>query len=605
MAAPFGKQIVLGGERSEKNIWTSVKVDKFLYNLEHGIEQETVISPFFDRKLGLRKGNINFHYTAKEEEEIKKCMNDIIYFANNYCYAMTDEGVEKITLRDYQKANLKQFVKNRFIVYLASRQIGKTIMSAIYMMWYICFNTDRNVMVVANKEKTVIEIMDKMKIVYQNLPYFLKPGLIENNKLNMKYDNGCRIQGQATSETPALGFTVHLLYADEFAHIPENIVDPFYRSIYPTLSSSKISQMIITSTPNGTNKFYKIYQAAIKRKSDFVPLRTDWWEVPDRNAAWKETEIGNLGSIELFNQEYGNQFLTSDKLLLDNTSRRKIDLLKKEYVHFKLRQLDESGVKYDDLKWSPCIKWNDFYFNKSTDRFVISIDIADGVGKDYSVINIFKIEPMSIAKIRTIDKYKDETSFFRLKQIGLFHSNEISIDEFGDLISSLVFDLFTPELVDIVLEMNFKGDLILDKLSKNREFYIELLIHTKHSQTHDFLSPGIKLNRKNKPLLCNELGHMIKNNKILLDEYLTFVEASTFGLDKNGNYSSQLGNDDIMMTLVNLMAYLESSNFYETVEDIIDSHSQVIKSGIDKRLVNVKDSDKDDFNYAFLKDLFN
>ena len=94
MAAPFGKQIVLGGERSEKNIWTSVKVDKFLYNLEHGIEQETVISPFFDRKLGLRKGNINFHYTAKEEEEIKKCMNDIIYFANNYCYAMTDEGVE-------------------------------------------------------------------------------------------------------------------------------------------------------------------------------------------------------------------------------------------------------------------------------------------------------------------------------------------------------------------------------------------------------------------------------------------------------------------------------------------------------------------------------
>ena len=98
---------------------------------------------------------------------------------------------------------------------------------------------------------------------------------------------------------------------------------------------------------------------------------------------------------------------------------------------------------------------------------------------------------------------------------------------------------------------------------------------------------------------------MIKGNKILLDEYLTFVEASTFGLDKNGNYSSQLGNDDIMMTLVNLMAYLESSNFYETVEDIIDSHSQIIKSGIEKRLVNVKDSDKDDFNYAFLKDLFN
>lgn len=603
-SSPFGKQVILGGERSDKNIWTSIKIDRYLYNLEHGIEQETAVSPFFDRKLGLRKGNINFQYSKTEEKEIEKCMNDIVYFANNYCFAMTDEGVQKITLRDYQKVILKQFAQNRYIAYLASRQIGKTIMSAIYMMWYLCFNFDRNVMVVANKAVTMMEIMDKMKVVYQNLPYFLKPGLLENNKSNMKFDNGCRIQGQATSDTPALGFAIHLLYADEFAHIPQNIVEPFYRSIYPTLSSSDISQMIITSTPNGINKFYDIYQGAVHRKNDFIPLRTDWWEVPGRDDKWRDKEVGNLGSVELFNQEYGNQFLTSDKLLLDNDTRRKMEIIKKEYQHINLHQLDEVNVKHDKLKWSPKMMFNDFKKNK--DKYVLSIDIADGIGKDYSVINIFKIEPFSLAKIRTLKKYKDESSFFRLRQVGLFHSNDISIDAFGDLISALIFDLFGPDSVSVVLEMNFKGDLILDKLEKHRDFYIELLLHTKHSQNNDYLSPGLKLNRKNKPLLCNEFGHILKTGKIILDENLTFIEASSFGLDKNGNYSSQLGNDDIMMTCINLTAYIDSDNYYIAIEDIVDHYSPDIRNGIQKRLSNIKESDKnDDIDYAFLRDMFN
>lgn len=604
MTTPFGKQIILGGQRSDKNIWNSIKIDRYLYNLENGIQQESDVSPFFDRKLGLRKGNINFKYSKKEEEEIDRCMHDIVYFANNYCYAMTDDGVKKITLRDYQKVILKQFVSNRFITYLAARQVGKTVMSAIYMVWYLCFSYDRNVMIVANKAVTMMEIMDKIKVVYQNLPYFLKPGLLENNKSNMRFDNGCRIQGQATSETPSLGFTVHLLYADEFAHIPNNIVEPFYRSIYPTLSSSSISQMIITSTPNGINKFYDIYQGAVHRENDFVPLRTDWWEVPGRDENWKKREVGNLGSIELFNQEYGNQFLTSDKLLLDNDTRRKMEIIKKEYRHVNLHQLDDANIKHDKLKWSPKMMFTDF--KKKKDKYVLSIDIADGVGKDFSVINIFKIEPFSLAKIRTLKKYKDESSFFRLRQVGLFHSNDISIDAFSDLITSLIFDLFGPDSVNVVLEMNFKGDLILSKLEQHRDFYIELLLHTKHSQNNDYLSPGLKLNRKNKPLLCNEFSHILKDGKIILDEELTFIESSTFGLDKNGNYSSQLGHDDIILTCINLTAFIGSDNYYSAIEEIVDHYSLDIRNGIQKRLSNIKESDKDDdIDYSFLRDMFN
>lgn len=129
---PFGKQIVLGGIKTEKNIWTTAKVDRYLYNLENGINQDNT-SPFFDRKLGLRKGNINFKYTKEEEYEIEKCMNDIIYFADKYAFAMTDDGVQKINLRDYQRSILREFANNRYLVYLASRQVGKCFFATSYI----------------------------------------------------------------------------------------------------------------------------------------------------------------------------------------------------------------------------------------------------------------------------------------------------------------------------------------------------------------------------------------------------------------------------------------------------------------------------------------
>jgi hypothetical protein len=110
---------------------------------------------------------------------------------------------------------------------------------------------------------------------------------------------------------------------DEFAHIHPNFIESFFRSTYPTVSSSKVSRIIITSTPNGMNKFYEIYQGALSGDNSFNPVRVDWWQVPGRDEEWKREEIANLGSEELFNQEYGNQFLSSTSLLLGSNELKK------------------------------------------------------------------------------------------------------------------------------------------------------------------------------------------------------------------------------------------------------------------------------------------
>lgn len=246
--------------QSNKNkVWNAERVAECIRLIEEGRELPNG-SPFHEGDPSFKAENIVYEYSEWEMQEIARCAADVVYFANNYCVAMTDYGIKKITLRPYQEKVLQDFQNHRFNVFLASRQIGKTVTSAIFITWYLLFNVDKNVIVLANKGATAGEILDKIKSTIKGLPFFLKPGIVQNNVMTMRFDNGCRIMGQATTKTAAIGFTIHLAYMDEFAHIQPSFIEPFYRSVYPTISSSQISRVIITSTPNGKNKFWEIYQ---------------------------------------------------------------------------------------------------------------------------------------------------------------------------------------------------------------------------------------------------------------------------------------------------------------------------------------------------------
>ena len=259
---------------AESFAWTSNKVEKLMLALDEGYKPKS--TPFYEGNPNLRKGNIVFNYTDEEIREIKKCAKDIVYFANTYCTVMTDEGLQTINLRPYQEEMLRQFQAERFNVCLASRQVGKTICSSIFIAWYSVFNFDKNSLILSNKGATTREIIDKGKTILEHLPFFIKPGTLKWDVFNSKFDNGCRIIGQTTTKKAAIGFTIHLLFMDEFAHIPANFVDTFYENVYPTVSASINSKVIITSTPNGFNKFYDIYTAADRGLSEYVPFRVDW-----------------------------------------------------------------------------------------------------------------------------------------------------------------------------------------------------------------------------------------------------------------------------------------------------------------------------------------
>ena len=553
----------------ESNYWSTERVNELLRKAdEEGLDFKSVDNPFHDNNPEFKRANILFEYTREELVEIKKCAEDVTYFSK-HCQVMTDTGLNYINLRDYQTSVLKEYQDNRFNIFLAPRQVGKSITSSIILVWYLLFNHDKNAMILANVGDTAEELMDKIKHIIKGLPFFLKPGMQVNNVMSMRFDNGCRILAKTTTKTSGIGFTIHFLYMDEFAHINPNFIEAFFRSTYPTVSSSKVSRIIITSTPNGMNKFYEIYQLALEGKNSFNPIRVDWWQVPGRDDAWREKEIANLGGEELFNQEYGNQFLSSSTLLLGSNELKKIKRNESEFLWREIECLNDTEINYEKLIWHP--KFNLEEADEPGKRFVFSIDLSEGNKGDYTVLNIFKVATLPKPVIEKMKDFEDESDFFGLIQVGLFRENTINLEDFLKLVMTLILKIFNPERVKIALEMNYKGDMFYEKMISKDDFFDEMFLFTKHTENARVPKPGIKYNEKIKLKYCELLRSLVRNDRIIITEKkYTVLELFTFGLNSRGTYSAQSGHDDVAMTLVNLSGLFDGYDFGQMVGESFD-----------------------------------
>lgn len=557
---------------SQKLVWSTKTVSDLIVALDKGYRPQ-VSMPFYEGKQFLKRGNIVFEYTDQEIQEIAKCANDIVYFAEKYAVVMTDNGIQKVKLREYQKELLRDFQHNRFNIVLASRQMGKTVTASIFNAWYLTFNYDKTTLLLANKAESTKEIIDKAKVVIENLPFYMKPGIIKYDVMNVRADNGCRLIGQSTTAKSGIGFTIHNLYLDEFAHVHPTIVDSFYENVYPTLSASKISRINITSTPNGFNKFYEIFADAEQGKNEYKATRIDWWQHPDRDDAWYQRELGNLGSEDAFNRQYGNEFTSSSSLLLSPATMKIIRKNAKKFIHHDLEEFENIHIQTDGfLSFSP-----DFDIDSAGDSdkyYLFSVDIAEGNGGDYSVINVFEVEPMTDKHIETFVSPGAMYDFFRLNQVATFRSNEHPIEDFAKVLYTLALDIFNPENIKMIIEYNTYGSVLLQYLSTvfpgRNEFEDEMVLRFKHRHDSKTLKPGIRLKSDNKSVFCQNFKKLIEMNRVIINDITTVQEASLFGTLKNGSYGAQMGNDDTIMTCITATEFFTTSDYADYVEELLD-----------------------------------
>jgi hypothetical protein len=539
-----------------------------------------------------------------------------------------------------------------------------TISSSIFMLHTILFNNDKNIMIVANKGDTAVEIVDKIKSIYTLLPFFLKPGIKTWNQKSLTFENGCRIKTSARTKTPAIGFTIDVLYLDEFAHIPSNIIEPYYTAAFPTVSAIQNSKIIITSTPNGMNLFHKLLTDAERpdgdpQKNNYKPMRVYWYQVPGRFVTylrlnnhrlyengidkesvykevlnkwssstkvemkwnidlqkdviyvfnnekckdedvkkftvkdskgndisimsisevttWKEEAIKDIGGEDAFNQEYGLRFVNASKSLLNESI---IDELLKNKINYEWEDIFEFNklkFSYKELKWVD----DDNLFvpiRRKDYRIVISVDLAEGLGQDYSVINIFRLDVKDKDTIESQKiSYKSIVDFFKLTQIGIYRSNLVSIKQLAEVLYILVFEYFNPDNVRVVLELNNYGNTLLAEMPHvfdgNNSYGSSVFVRYKHRADSTEEKIGLKVG-DNKNLLVKDYQDLMMsrsffiNNEETIREITTFVKHTTSA--GNTRYAADVGHDDTVMTIVNTTSIFAKNEFREVCEEWMD-----------------------------------
>jgi len=644
---------------SRQIIWTTKMVEEATEKINNGFVLTRLENPFFEKVVGLRTSGLTFKMSNDEQEEYIKCALDIHYFARTYCYIKGEEGQPIIIpLRDYQNEILDNFFNNRFNILMASRQIGKTICSSIMMLHYVLFNNNKNVLVTANKLDTAVEVLDKIREIYQKLPFFLQQGIINWNQKFMVFENKSRIKGFATTKTASIGQSADFLYLDEFAYLPDNIANKFYKSVFPTVSNIENSKIIITSTPDGFNLFHKLLTDAEKpegEKSSYVAKRVYWWQVPKRFSTfirlnpkkvqeheinrdelleylikkypknehslsyneelkkwvittlnttncteedilsesfneirllefaeittWKKETIKDIGGEEAFNQEYDLRFINSSRSLLTETLVDDLTKNKKPYEFEKIDELDKLKFSYQDLKW---IQDDDVFIplKRKEYKIIMSVDVSEGLGQDYSIINIFKLNVKSKDLIESQKhKYKSIVDFFKLEQIGMFRSNLVSVQQLAEILYLISFEYFNPDNVKIVLEINTYGSELLAHMphvfdGKN-DYGSSIFFRFKHRADAIDEKIGVKIG-ENKNLLVKEYQDRMEERSIIITNDINIAEITTFikhtTTAGNIRYAADgSSHDDTVMSIIDMCAIFQKSDFRQMVEEFSET----------------------------------
>ena len=467
----------------------------------------------------VKRDGVQHEWTQHEVDEYIKCMHDVAYFARNYIKIINlDKGLVNFDLYPYQEKMFEQLNDNRFNIILAARQSGKSISSVVWLLHYAIFNPESTIAILANKGATAQEMLGRITLALENLPFFLQPGCKALNKRSIHFSNNTKIIAASTSSSSVRGFSVNVVYLDEFAFV--NRADEFYTSTYPVITSGSNSKVIITSTANGVgNLFHRLWQGAVQKTNSYVPFRIDWWDVPGRDEKWKKETIENTSEMQ-FRQEMANEFLGMGDTLISPETLLK---LKSEYpIHEK-----------DSLR---------IYEQPNPDHeYMMIVDVAKGRGQDYSTFNIIDVTARPF------------------KQVSVFRDSLISPLLFPDIIykNAVMFNNAW-----VIVESNDAGQVVCNGLYYDLEYenvFVESAVKAN--------SIGVNMNRKVKRIGCSTIKDLIEQDKIHIVDDNTIIEISTF-VSKGSSYEASDGNhDDLMMNLV-LFGWFTTTSFFNNMTDV-------------------------------------
>ena len=517
-----------------------------------------------DAYLGnpLLKGSyVQQEFTKEQLAEYIRCTEDPLHFIENYIKVVTvDEGLVSLHMYDFQKEIARSVFDNRFTICKIPRQSGKTTTLIACILHLILFNANYKAAILANKLKTATEIMDRLKIAYENLPKWLQQGIVEWNKTSVTLENGSKVICSSTSSSAVRGSSYNFLLLDEFAFVPDQIAEDFFSSVYPTISSGTTSKTVIVSTPNGLNLFYKMWKNAQDKKSEFVPIAAYWWQVPGRDDKFKESTIRNTSERQWMS-EYECEFLGSQETLIKASKIVGIPF------QTPLLESDEGLSVYEHP-----IRGH---------IYAATVDSSRSIGQDYNAMVVLNVTSMPYRVVAT------------------YRNNTIPIPIYPNLIKKIA-EKYNEAYV--MIEINDTGQQVADILKDELDYENIINISNKGKKGQKVgegfgggrIQSGIKMSSQVKRTGCSIVKEMIEGDKLILNDFDLIAELSTY-VAKGGSYEASEGYNDDMMACLVMFGWLTTQDYFK----------ELVNLDVRKRLFEekLKKLEEDLTPFGFLSDM--
>ena len=480
----------------------------------------------------LKKANTAIEFTQDQILEFMKCKEDPVYFANKYVKIISlDEGLTQFHPYHFQEKLINNFHNNRFNICKMPRQTGKSTTVISYLLHYAVFNDSVNIGILANKAATARELLGRLQTAYENLPKWMQQGIIAWNKGSLELENGSKILAASTSASAVRGMSFNILFLDEFAFVPNHVADSFFASVYPTITSGKNTKVIIVSTPHGMNHFYRLWHDAERQKNDYVPTDVHWSEVPGRDDKWKKTTIKNTSEAQ-FKVEFECEFLGSVDTLIAPSKLKTL-------IYDNPIQRSAGLDVYEP--------------SKENHDYVMTVDVARGVGEDYSA---FVVVDITEFPHRVVAKYRN---------------NDIKPMLFPNIIYEVAKNYNSAF---ILCEVNDIGDQVASILQYDLE-YQNLLMCSMRGRAGQIVGQGfsgkktqlgVKMSKTVKKVGSLNLKTLIEEDKLIFSDYEIISELTTF-ISKHNSFEAEEGcNDDLAMCLV-IYAWLVQMDYFKELTD--------------------------------------
>ena len=481
----------------------------------------------------LKRSNVNVEYTKEQVAEYIKCAKDPIHFIQEYIQIVNvDKGLVPFKLYNFQNEMVTAFQNERFVINKLPRQSGKSTTVTAYMLWLILFHDTQSIAILANKGSLARDLLGKIQLAYEHLPKWLQQGIVVWNKGNIELENGSKILASATSSSAIRGGSYNLIFLDEFAFVSNNIAENFFASVYPTISSGETTKIIIVSTPNGLNHFYKLWSDAVDEKNQYKPIEVTWDQIPGRDEKWKKETISNT-SEEQFRQEFECEFIGSMNTLINAGKLRSLPF------DYPLKKLG-NFVCYEEAK--------------KDHVYVMVVDTARGVGLDYSAFIVFDVTTLPYKVVGTFkDKHISPMMYpTTLHNIGQHYNEAYMLVETNDI---------GQQVVDIL-----HNDLV----------YENLMVTVHKGRAGQQISSGfgggsrtigVKTTKQVKRIGCSNLKDLVENDKLMIRDFDLLAELSSF-VGKGSSYEAEEGtHDDLAMCTV-LFSWIVKQDYFKEITDI-------------------------------------